>query len=155
MLEKALQLQAGLKAWHASDRHVEKSVLQRAFRNSWDSRIGAAKFGGVWSISMARKNTHHPASRGALRIGRGNWCGQTVTVDHAIPVNVLFDLFWKAETAVDMMAVIDAYAVAVITREENERLNAAGLRSRMPHGWKPGDEPLARWIAAGIEFAER
>ena len=88
-----------------------------------------------------------------MRIGRGNRCGQTVTVDHAIPVNVLFDLFWRAETAGDMQAVIDAYAVAVITREENMRLNAAGLRSGMPDGWKSGDEPRARWNTVGIEIS--
>ena len=88
-----------------------------------------------------------------MRIGRGNRCGQTVTVDHAIPVNVLFDLFWRAETAGDMQAVIDAYAVAVITREENMRLNAAGLRSGMPDGWKSGDKPRARWNTVGMEIS--
>ena len=68
-------------------------------------------------------------------------------------VNVLFDLFWRAETASDMQAVIDAYAVVVITREENMRLNAAGLWSGMPDGWKSGDDPQARWNTVGIEIS--
>ena len=157
VLEKALQLQAGLKAWFDLDCYLRDSVptknprLQKAFRDSWDDRIGAEKFGGVWSIYKAKKNPRHPASTEALKIGRANWMGKTVTVEHAIPVNVLFSLFWDAGTPSDMQAIIDAYAVAVVTREENERLNDAGLSKAMPVGWKLGDDPLARWNKVKIE----
>ena len=159
VLEKALQLQAGLKAWFDSDRYLHDIVptkntrLQKAFRDSWDARIGAEKFGGVWSIQKAKKNPRHPASTEALNIGRENWTGKTVTVEHAIPVNVLFALFWDAETPDDMQAIIDAYAVAVVTKEEDERLNATGLRKAMPLGWRLGDDPLKRWNKAKIEVS--
>ena len=162
VLEKALQLQAGLKAWFDSDRYLHDSVptknarLQKAFRDSWDARIGAEKHGGVWSIQMAKKNPHHPASTEALNIGRENWSSKTVTVEHAIPVNVVFSLFWSAETPDDMQAIIDAYTVAVVTKEENQRLDAEGLRKAMPLGWRLGDDPLTRWNKANIEVpAER
>ena len=156
-LDMALQLQAGLRAWFASDRYLRGSHptrnprLQRAFRNCWDDRIGAEKFGGVWSIYKARTNPRHPVSTEALKIVRNDWTGKTVTVEHAIPVNVLFRFFWDAETPNAMEVLIDAYAVAVVTKEEDERLNALGLRDAMPVSWRLGDEPLARWKLADIE----
>lgn len=157
-LKKAMQLRSGLRAWFDSDRYIrdrppaENPRLQKAFRDNWDVRIGIEKFGGVWSISKAKNNPHHPASKEALKLPRENWSGSVVTVDHAIPIKVLFSLFWEAETPGDMQAIVDAYAVAVITTEENERLNAAGLKVAMPNGWRLGDDPLARWNKVGIEI---
>ena len=159
VLEKALQLQAGLKTWFDADRYLHDSVptknprLRKAFRDNWDARIGAEKFGGVWSIQKAKKNLRHPASTEALKIGRENWTGKTVTVEHAIPVKVLFSLFWDVETPDGMQAIIDAYAVAVVTKEEDERLNSDTdrLRDAMPSGWRFGDDPLARWNKVNIE----
>lgn len=151
VLDNALQLQAGLRAWSESDRYVQNSRLQKAFRDNWDNRIGAEKFGGVWSIGKARKNSRHPVSTEALNIPREEWTQKTVTVEHAIPINVLFSAFWDARTRNEMQAVIDAYAVAVVTKQEDERLTALGLRKAMPVGWRFGDDPLARWNKANIE----
>ena len=151
VLDNALQLQAGLKAWSESDRYLQQPRLQKAFRDNWDDRIGDEKFGGVWSIDKARKNSRHPASTEALKIPRENWTSKTVTVEHAIPVNVLFSLFWDAETSNEMQAVIDAYTVAVVTKQEDERLTALGLRKAMPVGWQFGDDPLVRWNMVHIE----
>ena len=157
VLDKALNLQAGLKAWVASDRYLDdsesagKSRLRKVFRDNWDYRIGTGKFGGVWSIGKAKTNHLHPASTEALRIDRKDWTGKIVTVDHAIPVNVLFSHFWEAETPGDMRAVIDAYAVAVITKHEDRHLNDLGLKAEMPDGWRFGDDPLERWKKACIE----
>ncbi len=155
IVDKAWALRMGLKAWLEEDPYlhdgdpIESSRLQKAFRDNWDARIGAEKFGGVWSIAKARSNDHHPASEEAKTIPKAAWSKQTVTVDHAIPVKVLFGMFWRAETRCEMEAVIEAYAVAVITKDENNRLNAAGWRQTMPNGWQPGDCPLARW--EGVE----
>lgn len=160
MLEKALQLRSGLRAWFNSDRHLRSlgdgdatrnSRLKKAFRDNWDDRVGNEKFGGVWSIDKAKKNDRHPASKKALLIGRENWTGEVAKVEHAVPVNVLFGLFWNAETPDAMQAVVDAYAVAVVAKEEDPLLNSHRLRSEMPIGWKPGDDPLARWKTVGIE----
>jgi hypothetical protein len=40
---------------------------------------------------------------------------------------------------------------AVITPEEDQRLTAAGLEQAMPAGWRPGDNPWARYLAAGLD----
>lgn len=151
-----MALQSGLKAWFDADRYLQDSLptnnsrLRKAFRDNRDSRIGA-KFGGVWSIAKAKTSLRHPASKEALEITRENWSDSTVTVDHAIPASILFGPFWHAETPDGMQAIIDAYAVAVITKDENNRLNAVGLRQAMPVGWQFGDDPLTRWNKVGIE----
>ena len=171
-LEKALALQAGMKAWIDADHFLREgatsrhrnSKLREAFRDNWDSRIGADKFGGVWSISKAKTNSRHPASKAAHdaitdasgHSDRSRWTGSKgrgvkVTVDHGIPINVLFDYFWRAESPDEMEKVIDAYVVAVITEAEDKRLNSCGLQSKMPDDWAGLDEPLARWKRAGIE----
>ena len=160
VLDRALQLQAGLKAWYEADRYLrdkaptENSRLRKAFRDNWDTRIGARKFGGVWSIGKAKTNLRHPASEKALGIARERWSDSTVTVDHAIPVSILFDPFWHADTPDAMQAVIGAYVVAVITKDENNLLNAAGLRQAMPDGWRFGCDPQARWNAVGIDVPD-
>lgn len=40
---------------------------------------------------------------------------------------------------------------AVITPEEDQRLTAVGLEQAMPAGWRPGDNPWARYLAAGLD----
>ena len=150
-LRTASRLRAGLKAWAEADSEVTWSRLAKAFRDNWDSRVGEAKFGGVWSVAKAKGNPAHPASRAALRIPRREWTGSTVTVEHAIPVKVLFGIFWDAQEDRDMSKIIDAYAVAVVTKEEDERLRDAGLGQSMPDGWRFGDDPLARWRMVEIE----
>lgn len=105
----------------------------------------------MWSIDKAKTNLLHPASAEALKIDRWAWTGKIVTVDHAIPVKVLFSHFWDADTSHDMQAVIDAYAVAVITKQEDGYLNDLGLKAEMPDGWRFGDDPLVRWKMARIE----
>ena len=160
IVDKALALREGLKAWLEKDRYLhggdpaESFSLQKAFRDNWDMRIGGEKFGGVWSIAKAKSNGDHPASEEANTIPKKDWSGKTVTVDHAIPVKVLFDLFWRAETPGDMEKVTDAYWVAVITKDENDRLNAAGLKQRMPKGWQLGDDPRARWNEVNIDVPD-
>ena len=155
VVDKALALREGLKAWLEKDRYLhdddptKNPSLRKAFRDNWDKRVGGEKFGGVWSIGKAKSNGDHPASEEANKI-KTDWSGRTVTVDHAIPVNVLFGLFWRAETPGDMEKVTDAYWVAVITKDENARLNKAGLKQKMPEGWHFGDDPRARWNEVNI-----
>ena len=45
-------------------------------------------------------------------------------------------------------------SVAVITKEENDRLNAAGLKQEMPKGWHLGDNPRARWSKVDIDVPD-
>lgn len=45
--------------------------------------------------------------------------------------------------------------VAIILRTEDERIRKAGLASKMPSGWKFGDDPLARHQAVDIKLSAR
>ncbi len=97
-IDQALSLRRGLLAWRNADPHVDRRGLIKAMRDNWDRRIGLLKFGGVWSVAMARSNERHPASCAAHAIGRTNWSGRLVTVEHAVPIRVLFEEFLDAET---------------------------------------------------------
>ncbi len=44
--------------------------------------------------------------------------------------------------------------VAVLLRSEDQELKKAGLNSRMPPGWTLGDDPLARYRAAGVVLSD-
>ena len=153
LIHEAQGLHAGLTAWRDVDSSVDDRALSKAFRDNWDRRIGGLKFGGVWSISMARSNLHHPASHAALQIPRKDWSGRNVTVEHSIPIKILYPAFMGGRNPGDLRAVIDAYHVAVVTRAEDKRLRDAGLRQSMPSGWEWGDDPFARWKTVGIEVA--
>ncbi|MEQ9695087.1 hypothetical protein [Shimia sp. SDUM112013] len=152
-LELASSLRNGLLAWKSEDPHVDRRALSKAIRDNWDRRIGKAKFGGVWSISLAKTNLAHPASTEALKIAREEWSGFTVTVEHAVPIAVLFDAFWAANSDPKLQEVIDAYFVAVVTKSEDERLRKSGLASKMPPNWSWGDDTFARWAIAGISVS--
>ena len=90
-------------------------------------------------------------SRAALGVQRG--AGQLVC-DHAVPFNYLQDelLGISEVTARAVRDVLNRHGVTVlITKEEDRRLNQAGLRSRMPDDWD-GSDRLARYKAAGIKI---
>lgn len=151
ILDQALTLRRGLLAWRDADPHVDGCAMMKAMRDNWDRRIGLLKFGGVWSVAMARRNERHPASCAALALGRTNWTGKVVTVERAVPIRVLFEAFIAANTEERMRDVIDSYHVAVVTRSENAALVRTGLALAMPCDWVWGGDPLARWRAVGIE----
>ncbi|OSP56081.1 hypothetical protein BV911_03855 [Pseudoruegeria sp. SK021] len=64
-------------------------------------------------------------------------------------------MFWEfrsADTDAKMTTLIEAYQVAVVTREEDNLLRAAGFSRSMPEGWQIGrDDPQERWKRVGIE----
>lgn len=73
--------------------------------------------------------------------------------DHAIPFTLLYNelLRLPSPTAASVRPLLERLCVAaLLTREEDDRLTAAGLRERMPADWN-GSDALARYRAAGIE----
>ena len=76
--------------------------------------------------------------------------------EHTVPAGVLRTAMLQAAPGPDVAARVlrSAGGVAVLLRGEDERLRAAGLGSRMPDGWALGDDPLARYIVAGIELSD-
>lgn len=94
----------------------------------------------------------HFVSVGAMRVLAG-LADEPLIKDHATPVSVLRELLIEAgcSTVNAVEALVGRfYRIGIITRCEDTRLVASGLRSRMPNGWRAGDGPFARYEAVGI-----
>lgn len=84
---------------------------------------------------------------------------QKLKFEHVIPLKVvaknIFDVVRKAENKTnaikDIKNILDQTKVAWITEDEDQELNDAGLKAKMP-GDNPNDmrDPLARYNAVGI-----
>jgi hypothetical protein len=65
----------------------------------------------------------------------------------------------EARSIEGLELLLDLYAQAgqrAITKEEDAKLNAAGLRNSMPHGWDWRNEdadPFARYKSAGVDLS--
>jgi hypothetical protein len=77
--------------------------------------------------------------------------------EHAVPAGVLRAELLGAGGDEQRVSEIlmEGGPVAVLLRTEDELLRAAGLGSRMPEGWRIGDDPLARYHAVGIRLGHR
>ncbi|WP_132306603.1 hypothetical protein [Komagataeibacter saccharivorans] len=75
-------------------------------------------------------------------------------VDHAVPVAVMVNMFFqpRADLTRDGLRalLIKWHHLGLLTHEENARLNAAGLNSKMPSDWDYMDV-FARYRSVGIE----
>lgn len=94
----------------------------------------------------------HFVSAGAART-LGGLASDRLMKDHAVPVSVLRELLFEEQPkSTDQVRAImlRSYCFGIITEGEDRKLNAIGLRSRMPDGWTPTDSPYARYRAAGI-----
>jgi hypothetical protein len=97
-------------------------------------------------------NRAHFISQAAART-LGSLARERLMKDHAIPVAVLRDLLFDEQPkSVDEIRafMLRYYRFGIITQEEDDSLNAAGLRSKMPRQWNRGDSPFARYDAVGI-----
>jgi hypothetical protein len=75
--------------------------------------------------------------------------------EHAIPAGVVRDELFRIRGSSESVAKTLARSgqVAVLLREEDRKIRAAGLNSRMPASWKFRDDPLARYKAVGIKLS--
>lgn len=75
-------------------------------------------------------------------------------VDHAVPIAVMVNMFFqpRADLTRDGLRalLIKWHHLGLLTHEENARLNAAGLNSKMPSDWDYMDV-FARYRSVGIE----
>ena len=84
------------------------------------------------------------------------------TFEHAVPTVVQFDLVkdirnQKGEVPYeDLMNILNTCGVVVImTQEENKLLEKGKLRSSMPVGCNPMENPFARYEQVGIELSDK
>jgi hypothetical protein len=86
---------------------------------------------------------------------RGDVQPYRLIVDHAVPIAVIRAMLmanrglWSVESITPFLR--HHYKRGVLTKwGDDRRLDAAGLRQSMPHGWQPWDDPYARYRAVGI-----
>ena len=81
-----------------------------------------------------------------------------VTHEHVIPHSIVMNKLFSLDslTNENIMSIIQKYyVICAITKEEDKRLNAIGLKSKMPEGWdEANDNVLARYESAGISICE-
>ena len=109
----------------------------------------------LWERRAGRTKERIPRYRSQAAVGLGFGDGQLV-YDHAIPFKYLqSELLQLGDVTPDAVRdVLLRHEIRVlITKSENARLNASGLRSEMPPTWD-GADPLARYKAVGIELVE-
>lgn len=77
-------------------------------------------------------------------------------VDHAVPIAVMVDMLFQPGANLTRDGIrehlIKWYHLGLLTHEENTRLNAAGLKSKMPANWNYLDV-FARYHSVGIDAA--
>jgi hypothetical protein len=76
-----------------------------------------------------------------------------VTWDHIVPHAVCQSWLLECKSTAEIQSLLEKYSFVVeITHEEDARLNALHLRSKMPAGWGPdNDDIFARYRAANIQ----
>lgn len=75
-------------------------------------------------------------------------------VEHAVPQMVIVNMLMDMETIEKpiVLALLRKYfRVLVVTKEEHKKLNASGLRSKMPNNWDRNDV-WARYRSVGIDI---
>ena len=81
--------------------------------------------------------------------------GKRLTHEHTIPLGLLAEKVFNLETD-DREAIREIFSVhcraALVTKEEDRKLNSAKLRSAMPSSWAFGGDILGRYSAVGIEL---
>ncbi len=89
-----------------------------------------------------------------MRLGKDS--AVRLMVDHAIPLRVLRQMMFEDPGLRSPESLqtflLQNYRLGVVTFEENARLSSLGLVSAMPSDWS-GADPLARYVAAGVERA--
>ena len=77
--------------------------------------------------------------------------------EHAVPASIVRDVLLNSssdnETVLRVLS--QAGPVVVILREQDDELKSKGFRSKMPMGWRWGDDVLSRYKSAGITISNK
>lgn len=142
---------------------LTRGMNQRWFNNPCAKSEGARLLEYMDRLSRAAREICERGARGDPGVKKpksGEPAPYRLMVDHSIPIAVLGEEI-KRSTEFETIASLrdflrSSFRRAVITFAEDGLLNrphgSAGksLKQRMPAGWQFGDDPYARYRAAGI-----
>lgn len=81
--------------------------------------------------------------------------GRRLRHEHTVPLKLLAAEVLKRKTS-DREVIYEFFNTycrsAIVTKEEDQRLNSAKLQRAMPSGWRFGEDILARYGMVGIEL---
>ena len=109
----------------------------------------------LWERRGGKTKEMTPRYRSQAAVGLGFGDGELV-YDHAVPFKYLQTELLRLNdvTPEAVRDLLLRYEIRVlITKSEDDRLNASGLQSKMPPMWDRTD-PLARYKAVGIELVQ-
>jgi hypothetical protein len=112
-----------------------------------DRKRGKATRSGAWP--------HSPAAIAATVIANAVAGAPKLVAEHVTLIGDLVEDVLRDVRSLTPRMLADRlhaeHRFAVITPEEDQRLTAVGLEQAMPAGWRPGDNPWARYVAAGLD----
>lgn len=98
-----------------------------------------------------RKGLWSPAARAAVQAGLDR---NNLVIDHSEPIGLLMKEMVENELGTENMLKLlreRASRWVVLTKHENKKLAGAGVAQKMPPDWHAGDDPMARYRAAGFD----
>lgn len=117
---------------------------------------GAAVLHQLNWVSKAAKNLM--AVGQAVKKRKGQPDHLRLIVDHSVPLGYIWEALRASSepwTADRLRSLLDScFRRAVLTKAEDKMLTSAKLGSKMPAGWRFGDNPYQRYTAARIEGEE-
>ena len=87
----------------------------------------------------------------------GNRSGRNTTFEHVVPVGVISKYLWKNRKIGQSKANIEKCirgcgGVTIMSKEDDNKLEKAGLSRKMPESWVDfDDDPFIRYQVAGLE----
>lgn len=163
--EVAVLLSLALPASTSTNAHVVNAIRK-------------ATYAAVGSKGVRHASARAKQQQAALGLP---WSACSLIREHSIPVSVICDRvrdvlsnapadreaatrrtvsssiapgLWSPVALQIAEVVMQLTVLAWITEEDDQLLTLNGLAKRMPHGWKNGDDPFARYSACAIEYAE-
>ena len=87
----------------------------------------------------------------------GRLNGNPFIYEHAVPAIVVRKALLSLDPKLTEIrkALAKSGFVAVLLRDEDKMIGDSGYRSKMPSGWKLGDDTLARYHASGVQLSKR
>ncbi|MDD2721146.1 MAG: hypothetical protein PHH47_07560 [Gallionella sp.] len=130
---------------HPAVKHHIRAAIREA-SNHVGLNSGAPKHSAQWMSSKAEES---------MIVGHY----EDLIAEHVVPVSVLNQLIVELpnQSVREIAEILRRYVIrAVITREEDDELKAAGLRMSMPKEWDETDRsnPFARYDAVKIRLVK-
>ena len=156
--QRALRLwiTAGLAIPEVVAMHVE-SDAKYLFRNMIPKYTSAASSYRISTLALDEFRRQRVDLTKTWKRSRFYGSKNVFKYEHVIPAAIVLKKLLASDRRSETVHRIlsESGFVAVLLKEQDQLLNSAGLRAKMPDGWEWGDDPLERYRVVGIELSDR